>query len=368
MIFDCHRRSVFLNITALAILFVGYFLTTGTGVINSDALKSYFRLVSLLIFLGNIFAGGVIKPFFVNVIIFLIFALILSQSAIAINVIFLVLIAASLQKLNIKELAITLLTPTMLVILLHILLLITGRISGEAIVTADRTRSSFGFDNPNQVSAIYFSFVCISIFTYVAFKNKKSFFLLITSSIWALYLFLAADSRTSLLGLLVVLSLIIFNFIFKNNYFYLKFSFILALLSPIMGVIITIFLINSAGTEVDIILSLRPYFFSELLKSATLSEILLGWDIKDGAAIDNLFLMLLSAIGVIGCIVMIFWVSFRFYKMKPEFHPLVTTLMYASVFESFLIRPEIPCAVLFVGMIFSSITQKPGLPPVKNQD
>ena len=66
LIIGHHRWSTGLNIIALTILFFGYFLTTGTGLIESDELKATFRLSSLAVLIVNLLIDGVIKKKFIG--------------------------------------------------------------------------------------------------------------------------------------------------------------------------------------------------------------------------------------------------------------------------------------------------------------
>lgn len=357
-----NRRAMILNVVALTILFVGYLLTTGTGLLDSDGLKAIFRISSLLVLLSNLFVDGEIKVKFLVAILLIAFSLLLSQSPFSLNIIFLLLITASLSRLNLKELAITLIIPTLIVVGVHLLLLTTGKISAEEVQVADRTRSSFGFANPNQVSVVYFSLVMISTFLDIAFKRRFSFLLMLASYFLAFSIFLVTDSRTSLLSIIFLAFLTLFNHIFHKNKFYRFIVFFSGFLAPILAAVITIYITNSAGTELDIILSLRPYFFSEFITTASASDIVFGWRDPDDSAVDNLFLPLLSAVGIIGCVGIIFFIAVRTYKMQFEFIPLIATLMIASIFESFLLRPEIPSSVLFMAMLFSPLKQKLKIP------
>ena len=132
------NRSVVLNIVALTILFVGYLLTTGAGVFDSEGAKATFRIVSFFVFFANLLIGGKINEQILIAVIFTIFFLLLSKSPLAGNIIFLLLISASLSRLNVYSFSIVLLIPTVLLVAAHFLLLITGVVSVEAVEIGSR--------------------------------------------------------------------------------------------------------------------------------------------------------------------------------------------------------------------------------------
>lgn len=353
-----HRCSMVLNIVALTILFVGYLLTTGTGLFDSDGSKAIFRFSSLLVLIVNLIIDGSIKKRFLLAILILISLTLLNQSPLTVNIIFLILIAASMYRLNTKELAISLLIPVATVVVLHALLLSTGKISIEILEIGDRTRTSFGFSNANQISVVYLSLVLVSVFAHIAFKRKFSFLIMIASFLLAFAILLETDSRTSLFGLILIFFANIFSSFLIKFRSYRLFSYCAGFFAPIFGIAVTIYIINSVGTELDLILSLRPYFFSEFIGAASAIDMMLGWSDQSNPPVDNLFLTTLSAVGVIGFFVIIFIVSIRSFKMRVEFIPLVIIMMVLSIFESFLLRPEIPGSVLFVTMLFSPLMQR----------
>lgn len=92
------------------------------------------------------------------------------------------------------------------------------------------------------------------------------------------------------------------------------------------------------------------------MSAASVPDLIFGWASSDG--VDNLFLMLLSGFGAIGLTVIVLFISARTFKMRVEFAPLVISLMVMSVFESFLVRPEIPSSVLFMSLLFSPFAQR----------
>lgn len=353
------RRSLALNATALSILFVGYVFASVLPAFNSDEFKIIVRLSCALLLAWSLIIAGVINLKYLIAGIFVAAFAITSWSPLTVNIMFLILIAASLNQLDHEGLALSMLIPTGMVVVLHLLLLTSGVISTEVVHIAERERSSFGFPNPNQVSAIYFSFVAISTFSHFVFRSRLSFLLMLAANLVAFYIFIVSDSRTSLIGATLMAFFVLLNYFFSRNKIYKHLIYFFGSLAFISSAALTIYLIGYAGTELDVILSFRPYFFSEYLNGVTFWNVILGWNDPNELAVDNLYLLLLSAVGAIGFILVAAFVTKKIIGMRIIFMPLIFSMILTSIFESFLIRPEIPISVLFVTMLFSRVTQKP---------
>jgi len=350
---NLNRRTLLFNVTAFAILFVGYFLTTGTKLIESYGAKDAFRFVAVLLFLWNIILERKIR---VNTAVSLFVLLIfftLGQFQIVINMVFLVLILASIDRLNAKEVAVAFLVPTIIVVLLHAMLFNTGQLVGQSTEFAGRTRSTLGFTNANQASAIYLSFVILAVFSHLQFRTKASLFLLITSFIVAFAVFQITDTRTATLALFFFLLLQILEFLFHRLKAYRNSILFVGVTLPFIASAITYYLTISEDPDLDILLSLRPYFFAKFMNNATVLDFLLGWSTVDNTGVDNLFLMLLSGVGAIGYLIIMLIISYLIFHLNPKFISIVIVLMIVSIFESFLIRPEIPVSALFLHLLIS---------------
>lgn len=347
-----------LNIAALTILFVNYLLITGVGVLNSDRINNIVRISCAVVLAFNLIVGRIVNKKFLYAGVSIALIAIASQSPLAVNILFLLLVAASLNKLNEIHLAFALLIPVVAVVVLHLLLLIFGITSNDVVQTADRTRSSFGFFNPNQVSAIYFSFATISVFFHLIVKRRSSFVLMIAVNLLAIYILIEADSRTQMIGVIIFAIFGALNYFFADKRIYNSLIYFFAFFSFIGSAAITIYLIGCAGTEIDIILSYRPYFFSEFMSDVSFWDIMLGWVDPNGLVVDNLFLTLLSTVGALGFILIGFFVTIRIVNIKIIFIPLVFSLLAVSIFESILLRPEIPVSILFFVMLFSPVVQR----------
>lgn len=359
MKFGLNHRALTFNVAAFFILFVGYFLTTGTGLIESDVAKSAFRFVALLLFLGNVILGRTIKVKFGVALFALLLAASLSQSLVVANMMFLLLISASLNRLSGKETAVALLVPTAIVVLLHLVLLNTGHLVGQTMDIAERTRSTMGFTNANQASVIYLSLVILAVFAHLQFRAKESLTLVVISYVAAFVVFWFTDTRTAMFSLFILLMLQILDFLFHRRKAYRVSLFLFGVASPFLASATTYYLTTSANPALDVLLSLRPYFFAQFMSHATMPDLALGWPTLENYGVDNLFLMLLSGVGAMGYFLIILSISRRVIRMNPKFIPLVILLMIVSVFESFLLRPEIPVSAFFIHLLFSRQLQQP---------
>lgn len=356
---DLRRWSLRLNVAALVILFVGYFLTTGTAVIESEGAKGAFRFVALLLILANIILGRAIKVQYMVALLFLQVVFALNQSQMVVNMMFLLLISASLYRLNGKEVAVVFLVAASTVLLLHIVLLNTGQLLDQSTEVEGRSRSTLGFTNANQASAIYLSFVILAIFAYHQFRTKASLFLVIMSFIATIFVFQITDTRTAMFALLILLLFQILDFLLHRLRTY-RISFLFfAVGSPFFASAITFYLTTSTDPAMNILLSLRPYFFAEFMRDVTTTDFILGWSAFNNSGVDNLYLMMLSAVGAFGYFLIILIISYRIFRMNPKFMPIAIVLMAVSIFESFLIRPEIPVSALFLHLLFSRHLQIP---------
>lgn len=344
-------NSFKLNLSAFSILFIGYFLTVGTKVISAEIWEYAFRVLSFFLILINIAINQKLSNKLILSLILFSLLMSVNLSTLALNIIFLIVAAASLSRLTEKELAVVLMMPVFTVVALHGIFLGAGVLVSEVYIVGDRVRTALGFTNPNQVSVIYLSLAIISYFFYIVFKTKLAlglFFLAIAISLFVLNI---TDSRTSSAAVYLIILFFILHALFKKIKFFLYCLKASALTAPFLGLIASAYLLGSVGTELDSALSYRPQTFYEFVGSITCLNLVIGWSSATG--VDNFYIMLLSASGLIGVFVVIFAVVSRILFMKVEFTVIFTVLMIASVFESFLIRPEIPSSILFAILLFS---------------
>lgn len=353
-----NHQAILLNIVAFSFLFVGYFLTTGTKMIESEVVKVVFRFIAMALFLRNAFFGRGVQMKFVVALNLLFISFILSQSVIVPNIMFLLLIAMSLYRLSGKEVAITFLVPTAIVVLLHLVLLGAGNLENVSTDFGERVRSTLGFANANQVSAIYLSLALLTGFAHQQFKTKASLFLLVISFVGVFVVVASTDSRTTMFAIFIFLLLQTLEFLlqrFKKVTVLLRYF---AAASPFVASVATYYITTSENAGLNLLLSFRPYFFSEFVNQVKVFDLFLGWSIPENAGVDNFFLMLLSAVGVFGYFLIISIISYRVFRMKSNFIPIVIVIMIVSMFEAFPIRPEIPMAAFFVHLLLSPQMQQ----------
>ena len=352
------RQILLFNIVAFVFLFVGYFLTTGTKMTDSDGVKVAYRFVALGLFFRNAIFGRAIQVKFVLALSLLLMSLVLSQSLIVVNIMFLLLISMSLYRLSGKEVAIALLVPTAIIVLLHVVLLLTGQLVVLSTDFGERTRSTLGFTNANQVSAIYLSFALLALFAYQQFRTKESLLLVVISFVAGFMVVWSTDSRTTMFALFFLLLLQLLEFLFHRFKIYRVSLRYFAVASPFIASAATYYLTTSKNPELDVLLSLRPYFFSEFMSQAKTLDLFVGWSTLENAGVDNLFLMLLSGVGAIGFLLIIPGISYRIFRMNSKFISITIVMMSVSVSESFLLRPEIPISAFFIHLLLSRQLQQ----------
>lgn len=337
----------------LVVLFIGYFITTGTGLIDSSTFKNVMRLVGLSLFLINIVLFKAVKINILMALTIMLMLVFINNNAVAFNIIYLILIALSLRNLTKESIVTVLLVSAFAVVFAHIFFLQAGYITDTTYEYNNRSRSTLGFTNPNQVSAIYLSLTFISILSvkvFDKFKFKIISFLALTAT---LYVVSKTDSRTTLYALLFISLFEINNFFFHSFKSYNKIISFAGLISPLVATVITIILTNLAGTELDQVLSYRPYFFHEFISEVTYVDLIIGWVPKDNAGVDSLFLTLLSGVGIAAYLIIIAFFSIKIFKLDAKYTSITITLIIVSIFESYLIRPELPISILFVTIILA---------------
>lgn len=352
------RRAFRYNLTAFALLFIGYLFTTGTELIADESAKNVFRLSAFLVFVANIaISRSASYKFIVGLALFFV-ALTISQSLVAGNLVFLIVISASLKKLTAKEAALSLLIPTAIVALLHVVMLNSGMISSSATDFGGRSRTALGFTNANQVSILYASLAVLSLFAHLLFRSRKSLFCAALSFSAAFLVYTYSDSRTTFMGLAILVAVLLSNFLFFRFVSYRSLLILLATLFPVIAAGATYYLTTTVDPALNLVLSLRPYFFYEFVRNVTWVEFLFGWP-TEGSGVDNLFLMLLSSLGAIGSAALLLGISAKIYRMKPIMVSIPIVLLALSVFESSLIRPEIPISPLFAYLMGTDLFNRP---------
>jgi len=356
--FSVGTRAFRLNAIMLAVLFFGFFLTTATGLIDLPALKELIRFSSItLAFVSISLARAVNK----KILLFLFLSLIvltLNLNPIAVNVVVLFLIFLSTSRLSDKEFALALFVPSLLLTLLHISLLRTGFLSESAYEVGDRVRSTLGFANANQLSVFYISLTFTSCYVLSTFRNWKAFFLFVLSISISFRITQLADSRTGMATVSALPVAILFWYALGRISVLRKFLYPLAALSPLIATAASFFLAFSSDPALNYLLSLRPYLFGLFLDNLDLHQILFGWRNDQSVTVDNSYLLLFSAIGGVLFIFTILFCSSLLLKVRFDLLPIAFLLIFSGIFESYLIRPEIPASILLLRLLLSSSVNK----------
>lgn len=362
MTFKRHKMTFHLNILMMTLMFAGYVLTTGLEVITFDAAKAATRSLVALIAIFVIFEGRKIR-FGVFISIYLIATLlVLNQNQIAANLLFLLVVVASMSRLSDKEAAVVFFVSSAAVVLLHIMLLKIGIVSASSVQVGDRERSALGFSNPNQFALVYLTLICSAFLMHLQDRTRQSFLIACGALALSLWMMQVAGSRTSMFSVAILL---IFNFLWitLSKAKLTRQAFIWGMASiPIMACGITFFLATNNDPMLDIVLSFRPRLFAAFLSTVTWQDLLFGWVPDESITLDNGYLSLLSAVGAPVFVATILIMLRQLSITNPDLLPISGAILIASIFESFLIRPEIPLSVMF----FYIILRKPDVESKNN--
>lgn len=335
----------------MLVLVMGYFLTTGIEIIDSTIAKTVFRVIVGALALFNIFLGRTIRPIYIFGAIMLVLMLMLNQNVIAGNMIFLLILVASMERSTEKDTALAFFIPCALVVSVHLIFLTTGTITQQFTTFDGRTRSLLGFVNPNQLSIVYLSLAFTAIYLHLQFRSFKSMMALFLALLIVLPVVAQSGSRTSLFSLgLVVLSYPIWFLFLKVKHLRSIIGY-LGSFAPITAAIISFYLAQNTNPSLNMSLSLRPEFFHLFLSHATFIDLVFGWSPAMGQPIDNAFLLLLSVVGAPFFVAIIIYISIAFMRLESIYLPLAFMMIFSSIFESFLLRPEIPLSSLFLLLI-----------------
>lgn len=206
-----HKMTFILNALMMTLMFVGYVLTTGLEVVTSDAVKFVVRGLVAVIAISIILHGRMIQTSIVlTIYLFLIFWVI-NQNEIAANLLFLIVIVSSINRLSEKDAAVVFLVSSAAAVLFHILLLSAGIVSTSAVQVGERERSALGFANANQFALVYLTLICSAFFVYKQVKTKWALLVLFGSLALSGWMMKIADSRTSMFSVVILLTVSFFG-------------------------------------------------------------------------------------------------------------------------------------------------------------
>lgn len=352
----------YLNLTALSALFVGYLLTTGTGIIESSLLQHTFRVLAVSIAVMHVALAGRVNLLLLLLIVVTVILFSLNQSTIALNLIFLLLISASVRLLSEQSAAWNLFLSSALVVTIHLVLFSAGALSIGTYEVGERVRAVLGFANPNQAAIIYLSLVVGAAFLYATTPSWRTLALFVSSAVVAAPPIFLTGSRTSLFALgALIIGQITVSFVHRGRFFSAAIRFV-GFFSPLLAAGLSVLILASADYTLDDLLSARPWFFAQFIQDVKFHELMLGWNTQGRSEVDNVYLMLLSACGAVGSIIVILALSVGMLTIPTQRIPIAVVLLVAGIFEAFLIRPELPASVILLALFFT----KCGLPHKNN--
>lgn len=331
---------------------------------DSDIIKIVLRVLAMLMLVLTILTSRVIKARTLICIFMLIIAFLLNLNPIAINLLFLLLMLESIQKMRIMDVARALLISSSAVVILHQFSYMLGLLNVTTTEISERSRSALGFSNANQLAAIYLSQALCALFYYINYKCRRSLIILLGSLAICVPVLQISDSRTSMLALALAILLQVMSKALDGFPPILKALRLLAISSPMLMSFATLFLLTiPIGSALDILLSFRPYFFQEFIKNVRPYEFMLGWATPENIGVDSTYLMLASGVGVILSAMIVIIISVRMIVMRRDFLPIAVVLLISGGVESTLVRPELPAALLFLVVIFAP----PVLPQLRRE-
>jgi hypothetical protein len=258
--------------------------------------------------------------------------LILNNNTFSVNMLYIFILTISLCHLDGRRLSAVFFVASFLAVAIHFAALASGAVSIATTEIGERIRYTLGFTNANQLALVYLTFVFSAAFVRVQYQTKVSLLIVCFSLIISLPVIYISGSRTSMLSIIMLFVMIYFS----RNKLTRRLSVLIAVATPVGASLLTFFLVSARSESLNDLLSNRPVFFSEFLGSRSHLDFLLGWGSSVEVTIDNGFLLFLSATGVILFAGGILGLSRRISNLNSAVIPFVTTMLFASIFESFL--------------------------------
>lgn len=334
----------------MTILLIGYFFTTGTTLYDSEQLKLSLRVIPALIFvLVTIINSRLTDRYIILIICFVLLGL-ASHSDLVFNIIFLFIISASISSCTIRQIVLIFLIPTIAVIALHLLLYFAGVLNVTTTAYGNRERSALGFQNPNQVSAFYLCLLTFSLQAWLYFRNRLTTLLVLASAFLVYWATQSTDSRTTLFCACILILLSSVIMIPKLAHAGKPIVRAIGILMPIAGLLTTFYLAATKSPYLDYLLSERPYTFRLFIENTSWFDFLVGWRTSEGQGntVDNAYLMLTSAVGIVVTSLIILYFVKRMLSADIRNVPFLATGFLLGIFEAFLLRPEIPISGFFL--------------------
>jgi len=211
-----------------------------------------------------------------------------------------------------------------------------------------RIRNSFGFSNPNALSAYTFSF---SIFLYLYKKNNLS---LLISIVIIFITFYFTRSRTSFFSFLFFLLLLVF---FKKRNIFLKKKISIYLIIIFLLVYIYLAINYQNYPDIDYFLSGRLRLINQLFNELSLRELAFGGNLSK-ITIDNSYLAFIKNYGTFFLIFFLFTLV-NVKENRPHELAFIITMLIFGFFESELVSPAVPVSSLFWYLILKENKTSP---------
>lgn len=358
------RLQLILLYLMVAVLYANFLIFSGFRLIDNDGLQVALRFVALLIGMLSLSLARtdalLALAAVAGVVIYLV-----NHNPLALNIAAIVILSRIFRPHDLRDISILLFRCALIGPALHLMLYLMGMAALDASEVGGRVRHSLGFSNPNLMAIVYFSLASSAIISWKFIDGKYVrlvvAFLMAVSAVLIMY----SGSR----ALMISLSVLTFATIFFKFGIVSRFGRYLVMALPLMGAALTGYLLSQSGTELDFLLSYRPYFFSNYYSRASLGDVLVGWPLGVVDTIDNGYLILLGAVGAPIFILFMLWIVMRIKSVQASYLPFIAIMLILSVFESVLIRPEIPVTMLFIYFVAAQrrLCSNGGWLPVRGQ-
>lgn len=234
------------------------------------------------------------------------------------------------------------------------LFLMTGILDMKTYAVGARIRGTLGFVNPNAAALFYISIVYLFIIS----REHLKWWHLGLAFAYNLFIFSITDSRTVFLAVSLFLLLIPF---FKFR----KFTAVFALLAKgsigllWIGSALSMLFIDSLRS-LDVLLSFRISYFTQLIQRAEIENYLLGGTDFNGIVVDNFYYIFLFQYGVLFyAFAAILFLRITFCCVRNQqftFLAFLLSVSFMGLMESSFIRPEILFALLVWKAVFDPLS------------
>ncbi len=343
------KLSLWLFVVSCFFIYIGYVIFIGVSFIESRVSLNIIRVISLALILVSIYMNKR-KVIYHGLLLSLLFLslFIINGNAILINFVFIVWFAIACKSFNANSLLHFLLWTCLIVCFFHLILFYSGLLGSEKYTVGGRERYVFGFGNPNALALCYMSLVYL-IASRLTIKYYH--YIIMAGSLLIVWL---SDSRTVFYGFVIYIFLSAASKIPAVSFLLRK----LTVLSPFIFFCISLSLVTLHDSPLNEVMSLRPSLFKVYLEKIDYTGILIGRGYLNTEVVDNSYLVLLGACGAPITIIVLGIISFMISKTIGRYIPFIFVLLVSSMFETFLLRPEIPLTMLFFIMLTANPDNK----------